>query len=909
MELKAGPRERHRDPALRVGVADQAERVQRRVEQGRVQQEPVRAGRPGGQRHVGEDLVAPPPRPSEPLEDRTVVVAGGAQAVVETRRVQRCRARRRPDPQPGGVTGPHRRDRPGRVRGPRSVGAARVDRQRTRSADLRLGEDHPGLDDAGLREHQRGLQQQLDHLGAPGVVTGPRRQLRQQRSRHDDGTTDPVVGEPRLRGDRQLTGQQQPAPARRRRHLDRFPEQRPDRRRQPVPPTLERIGGQLHVRAGPADHGGPVDVHARDEEAGQRLPCRIRLVASGAQQRHGDRPATGGVGGVQVVDAVEDHGGEHAPGTDLQEPGHPLVAEPAHALGEPHRLPYVPAPVPRGDRVDRAPRLVGDQGDLQRRVGELRLQRAELRQHRVHQRGVERVADPQAGGLAAPGGERVGHRPDRVLRAGDHDRGRAVDGGETDPRRRVGDQRLDLVRGGLDRDHRAAGGQFLHHPATRDDQPGGVVQRQRARHVRGGDLADRVAEDDVRPDPPVPQQVVQRHLHGEQRRLGVPGPVQQVRVVEDGPDRTVQVPVQRGADLVESRREPWFGRGQVPSRRRPLRPLPGEDQGQPSLGGRAGDHRRGIPSGGERGEAVPVGHDGPSLEPGTRGGGRRHRAERQVRPVGEEGVEPPGLLVEGGLGPRGEHQRPGRRRAAGRSRLVRRLLQDHVGVGAADPEGGDRRAARRGPARPGLLLGEQAQRAGRPVHERGRFVDVQRAGQPPVPQREHHLDHAGHAGRRLGVTDVGLDRPEPERVLPSGAVRGQQRLGLDRVAEPCSGAVSLDRVHVGRRESRVGEGVGDQSLLRRAVRGGQPVGRPVGVDRAAPQDRQDVPTVPAGVGETFEDQHPGALGPPGPVGRRRERPAPSVGGEAALAAELGEDQRCPEHGHPTGQREGALPGT
>nr|WP_255278705.1 hypothetical protein [Actinomadura madurae] len=41
-------------------------------------------------------------------------------------------------------------------------------------------------------------------------------------------------------------------------------------------------------------------------------------------------------------------------------------------------------------------------------------------------------------------------------------------------------------------------------------------------------------------------------------------------------------------------------------------------------------------------------------------------------------------------------------------------------------------------------------------------------------------------------------------------------------------------------------------------------------------------TVPAGVRQPFQDEHPGALGPGGAVGRRGERLRPPVRGETAL---------------------------
>ena len=72
-----------------------------------------------------------------------------------------------------------------------------------------------------------------------------------------------------------------------------------------------------------------------------------------------------------------------------------------------------------------------------------------------------------------------------------------------------------------------------------------------------------------------------------------------------------------------------------------------------------------------------------------------------------------------------------------------------------------------------------------------------------VLQRQHGLDQAGHAGRRLEVADVGLDRAEQarrrrRRRLPD---RGGERLDLDRIAERGAGAVRLDEADPRRRRA------------------------------------------------------------------------------------------------------------
>ena len=252
-----------------------------------------------------------------------------------------------------------------------------------------------------------------------------------------------------------------------------------------------------------------------------------------------------------------------------------------------------------------------------------------------------------------------------------------------------------------------------------------------------------------------------------------------------------------------------------------------------------------MPPAAPRGRRPSRRRGAPGRRGSSRGRSRRRRVEVGVLPqVLDQAL---GLLAQGFLAFGRDRQRQERQRGSGlllgdarRLHCQRRLLQDHVRVGAADPEGGDTGATRALAPLPGLGLGQQLDRARVPIDVRGRLVDVQRLRQHPCAQRHRHLDHAGDAGRRLGVADVGLDRAQPQRLLPLLAVGGEQRARLDRVAERGAGAVRLDRVDLARLEPGVGQRLADHPLLRGAVRRGQPVRGAVLVDRRA-ADRWPAP--------------------------------------------------------------------
>ena len=182
-------------------------------------------------------------------------------------------------------------------------------------------------------------------------------------------------------------------------------------------------------------------------------------------------------------------------------------------------------------------------------------------------------------------------------------------------------------------------------------------------------------------------------------------------------------------------------------------------------------------------------------------------------------------------------------------------------------------------------------------------------GQHAVAHRQHHLDDAGDAGGGLGVADVGLHRAQPQRPLRRAvlAVGGEQRLGLDRVAEGGAGAVGLDGVDVGRGAARRRPAPG---WMTRCWEGPFGAVRPL----LAPSWLTAEPRTTASTGwplrsrvrQPLQQQHADALGPAGAVGGGGERLAAAVGGQPALAAELDEGGRGGHHRHAAGQREVAL---
>ena len=348
--------------------------------------------------------------------------------------------------------------------------------------------------------------------------------------------------------------------------------------------------------------------------------------------------------------------------------------------------------------------------------------------------------------------------------------------------------------------------------------------------------------------------------------------------------------------------EPWPGNtntvlpGRPPraapvTTRRGCPPRPGGQPGQQVAAVGGDDHRPVLerrPGGGQRVTATSAGsRPGRAGQVPAAAGAAWARSARPGPGRDRPGSPaPPGSSA--GCGPPARPRRA--RRASGGGG---RLLEDDVGVGAADAERGDPGAARAAASGQG-----RARSAAGPRRRPSRRAGWARrragcAGSVPVLHGQHHLDDAGDAGGGLGVADVGLDRAQPQRLAgrPVLAVGGQQGLGLDRVAERGAGAVRLDRVDVGGGQPGAGQRRADDPLLGRAVGRGQPVAAPSWLTARAADDGQDRVAVAPGVGQPLQQQQPGALGPAGAVGGGGERLAPAVGGQAALAGELDEGRR------------------
>jgi hypothetical protein len=294
------------------------------------------------------------------------------------------------------------------------------------------GDGHLDLDGPGPEEDQRRLQGQLLDHREVGLLGGPQGHLDEGGAGQDHGAEDGVAGEPRMGGEGEAAGEEQPLV----RGLHHRAEKwvtgvlLPERGRvsgsltggDPVALALEGVGRERDP-AGARVERRPVDLRAGDVGPGEGRDQSLGLGAPGAQGRD-----QGGRGVVR--ERRGGHRGEDRVGPELHIGGGALPLKGRDRVGEAHRGARLGDPVGGVGGLPGGEDLAGNGGDDRDPglgVVEGPGDRLEVGQHRVDQGRVEGVGDREAFGAGALLLECGLDLEDRVLVPGDHRRAGGVD--------------------------------------------------------------------------------------------------------------------------------------------------------------------------------------------------------------------------------------------------------------------------------------------------------------------------------------------------------------------------------------------------------------------------------------------------------------------------------------------------
>ena len=144
----------------------------------------------------------------------------------------------------------------------------------------------------------------------------------------------------------------------------------------------------------------------------------------------------------------------------------------------------------------------------------------------------------------------------------------------------------------------------------------------------------------------------------------------------------------------------------------------------------------------------------------------------------------------------------------------------------------------------------------------GRGGKVRRHGrQLPLLQRQYGLDQPCHAGGRLQMAQIGLDRADGHGSTASLTVNLSNGGSFHRIAHRCACAVSFDEVQIIRRKTALGKNTLHQLRLCCCAGDGQSAfARTVGIDTAGKDDSMDTVTILLRLFQCLEQQHSSAFG-------------------------------------------------
>jgi len=460
-----------------------------------------------------------------------------------------------------------------------------------------------------------------------------------------------------------------------------------------------------------------------------------------------------------------------------------------------------------------------------------------------------------------------------------------------------------------DAQHRPAG-QRLHQPPAGRHNRQRIGQRQHACQAGRHIFADAVPDHRVRPHAPGQPELRQGILDGEQGRLRDSSASELFLQVAGGPREVArqderaqvkpQVRLQQPRTLVNDRAKDRLGPVQTRRHVRVLAALAGEHERDAAVRGCAvvgRDTRRihigqcgngvrqvtskckpavleGPPTRLERvGDVGKIAGRIPSI-----GAGRR-QVRGQVR----------GRALQRIMAARGEGQELPR--AGGAGWLARRrLLEDGMGIRAADAEGADARSERAracaGLRLPRLQARVDIERRTGEVDARIRPAVVEAGRNLAMLERQGRLDEAGDARRGVQMPNVRLERADGAELPVCGALPEDLREGrdFDGIAQRGARAVGLDvgdgaRIHACNRV----RGRNDLCLALDAWRGVAHLGRAVVVEGRCLDDRVDGVALGQRICQALEDHDARAVAADSARGIGVEGAAVAVrGGDAAL---------------------------
>ncbi len=239
----------------------------------------------------------------------------------------------------------------------------------------------------------------------------------------------------------------------------------------------------------------------------------------------------------------------------------------------------------------------------------------------------------------------------------------------------------------------------------------------------------------------------------------------------------------------------------------------------------------------------------------------------------------------------------------------RGFLQDHMRISATRPKRGNPRPTRLAIDLPPNALSQKRHRTSRPINLPRRTIDMQRTRQNTMAQSHNHLDHTTHTRSRLRMTNIRLQRPQPQRPPPTTQlpIRSQQSLRLDRITQPRTSPMTLHHINLRSRHPSIQQRRPNHPLLRRPIRSRQTITRTILIHRTTTHHSQNPMTQTHRIRQTLQQHNTHTLGHAGTVGGIRIRLTPPIHSQGALTRGLHKHPRRGHNRHPANQSQRAFP--
>src|ERR1700735_4606155 len=225
------------------------------------------------------------------------------------------------------------------------------------------------------------------------------------------------------------------------------------------------------------------------------------------------------------------------------------------------------------------------------------------------------------------------------------------------------------------------------------------------------------------------------------------------------------------------------------------------------------------------------------------------------------------------------------------------FLQNHMRVSTTSPKRRNTSTTRLTTTPPHNLLSQKRHSTSRPIDLPRRTIDMQRTRQHTTTQSHHHLDHTSHTSSSLRMTNIRLQRPQPQRIITTTqpTIRSQQRLRLNRIAQHRPSPMTLNHIHPSPRHPSIQQRLTNHPLLRRTIRRRQTITRTILIHRTTTNNSQHPMTQTQRIRQTLQQQHTNPLTPAGAIGRIRIGLTPPIRSQGALARDPQEQRGRPHN--------------